>query len=40
MQLIIFITFVMTVSFVCLTENVACVRVGKRKDHFFIFLSH
>jgi len=25
-------------SFVCLSENVACVRVGKSEDHFIFFL--
>jgi len=37
MQLIIFIAFVMTVFFLCLSENVACVRVGKSEDHFLFF---
>jgi len=37
MQLIIFIAFVITVFFVCLSENVACVRVGKSEDNFSFF---
>jgi len=38
MQLISFIAFVMTVFVVCLSENVACVCVGKSEDHFLFFL--
>jgi len=38
MQLISFIAFVMTVFFVCLSENVACVHVGKSEDQFLFFL--
>jgi len=38
MQLISFIAFVMTVFVICLSENVACVRVGKSEDHFLFFL--
>jgi len=39
MQLISFIAFVMIVFFVCLSENVACVRVGKSEDHFYFSWS-
>jgi len=35
MQLISFIAFAMTVFFICLSENVTCVHVGKSEDHFF-----
>jgi len=28
----------MTVFFICLSENVACARVGKSEDHFLFFL--
>jgi len=38
MQLISFIAFVITAFFICLSENVACVHVGKREDHFLFFL--
>jgi len=38
MQLISFIAFVMTVIFVCLSENVARVHVGKSEVHFLFFL--
>jgi len=38
MQLISFIAFVMTVFFVCFSENLACVHVGKNEDHFLFFL--
>jgi len=29
---------VLTVFFVCLSENVACVHAGKSEDHFLFFL--
>jgi len=38
MQLISFIAIVMTVFFVCLSENVACVHAGKTEDHFLFFM--
>jgi len=39
MQLISFIAFVMTAFFVCLSENVACVHVGKVKTNFYFSWS-
>jgi len=30
----------MTVFFICLSENVACVRVGKSEDHFLFLFGH